>query len=107
MCIRDSSNLRRGKARDQISSRETLIKTKCPTRDEAVYNNFRSLQSVSYTHLDVYKRQHTHTHTHTQISLISLVTSPSRGGNKLIGSETTGLLRIFLISNAFKIVFIK
>ena len=24
-----------------------------------------SLRAVSYTHLDVYKRQHTHTHTHT------------------------------------------
>ena len=29
---------------------------------EAEYNQ----TPVSYTHLDVYKRQHTHTHTHTQ-----------------------------------------
>ena len=28
---------------------------------------FPCSKSVSYTHLDVYKRQHTHTHTHTQL----------------------------------------
>ena len=28
------------------------------------------MQPVSYTHLDVYKRQHTHTHTHTHTTNI-------------------------------------
>ena len=28
---------------------------------------FCSVKAVSYTHLDVYKRQHTHTHTHTEV----------------------------------------
>ena len=27
------------------------------------------MKSVSYTHLDVYKRQHTHTHTHTHTDI--------------------------------------
>ena len=30
--------------------------------------------AVSYTHLDVYKRQHTHTHTHTHTHILFIFT---------------------------------
>ena len=30
-----------------------------------------SVMTVSYTHLDVYKRQHTHTHTHTHMEMFT------------------------------------
>ena len=39
---------------------EALLRIKTVT---TLQNNLRA---VSYTHLDVYKRQHTHTHTHTE-----------------------------------------
>ena len=44
---------------NQKSSNPTLLQLK--------------LQPVSYTHLDVYKRQHTHTHTHINIAFFNSV----------------------------------
>ena len=41
---------------DELAKKGTSIKQE-PSRLSTI--------AVSYTHLDVYKRQHTHTHTHT------------------------------------------
>ena len=84
MCIRDRSTkdlARPGPARVAASDENARqLETALRTNRHIKVREFSQMLSismgtvpVSYTHLDVYKRQHTHTHTHTHTHMHKLL----------------------------------